>query len=316
MKISDQIKLRIKTLISNNKLEESIELIESQETTSDLRKNIILIKRQYKDLNNNYNKGIINHEEVNLEKNRIANSLLNFLDMKDDIKGNQPKSNIAQVILAVCAILTLLFSVYLYQTKNLKIAELKNETINTITIQGVVLEEKTRKYIQGAEVSILNLPLLQNELTDSKGRFYLEIDLKKDYNSLKIQVIKENYVIWNQYFKPLNTITFPEILLKKEVELEKNPRTRNINRQIERLKGTKISGIVQNAKGMGLNNVEVFIVGSTEKVITMNNGTFMFNLGSNIEDIIQLKAEKEGYSVWREYISIPRNDLIIQLKKE
>lgn len=80
---------KIKDLIGKNKLESAIELMESRllEKIEDvlygvksLKNEILQIKRRYKKIKEDSNRGVLAHDQVSLELNKICRSLIDLLD--------------------------------------------------------------------------------------------------------------------------------------------------------------------------------------------------------------------------------------------
>jgi len=156
---------KIQNLVSQGKLGEAIEFLKNN---SEDQIEISLLSNRYNELNRKIGLDVIREAEATIERNKIASSLLKIADgNKEDATNNdRPKSNNAQRILAVCALLTLVFSLYIYfgnkqvnKKNTIPRMEEKEDSLIFIpkdTINGKIATPKPSKFKKTSNSKILN----------------------------------------------------------------------------------------------------------------------------------------------------------------
>ncbi|ETR65249.1 MAG: hypothetical protein OMM_14557, partial [Candidatus Magnetoglobus multicellularis str. Araruama] len=76
-----------------------------------------------------------------------------------------------------------------------------------------------------------------------------------------------------------------------------------------------IKGFVSDSKGNALSDVEISIIGRTEKTLTTSGGTFFLGIKEYQNSSLRIRAFKNGYKSWNEYVDIPSENIIIRLEK-
>lgn len=106
---------KVKKLISENQLEEVIEILLSSSKGTNIENDIILLSSRYREYTSNKNKGIKSNEELLLLINNIRNDMLALVKIFDDAnnKFNYKKNNLISQYKEVLIFKLLILSVIL-----------------------------------------------------------------------------------------------------------------------------------------------------------------------------------------------------------
>lgn len=190
-----------------------------------------------------------------------------------------------------------------------------------ITYQGYVRDKITKMPIPDAIVSFLDNPTLTPKSTDSRGIFSIDLNYAGANQTIRLQVERDGYRSWNNYRLLTAKPEVEEILLEAKAIEHTSVVNTLINSQDKRhLEDVKkeqrkdesfVSGYVIDLLGNKLEDVEVSIIGSSEREVTNSNGEF--NLKANCDEP-RIVASKNGYASWNDYIKAPKSGLIITLR--
>ena len=76
----------------------------------------------------------------------------------------------------------------------------------------------------------------------------------------------------------------------------------------------QLAGLVTDAQGNGISDVDVLVIGGGERTGTTTTGTFSLTLKREGETVVVLRAIRAGYKPWTDNIKIPNTTLVIKLE--
>jgi len=168
----NSISKKVQDLVGEGKLENAIEFLkENAEDQSEIAQ----LSCQYYELKRKDKLNIISEAEVSIERNKITSAVLAISEgdsvktTEPNSKNDRPKSNAAQKVLALCVVLTLAFSLYVFfGDKNGSVPEAKPKEHQQIDSQTNVVEEDKPNGKNEASVSNGQPKKTKNTSTNSK----------------------------------------------------------------------------------------------------------------------------------------------------
>lgn len=189
-----KLKDEIDNLLAKGETQKAIAILLNN-TLSKRKEEVILLSNRFSEIKRKQRIGIISSQEEQLEVNKINHSLLQIkVDSKDNpisaelnneakAKSNElPKSNIAQIVLATCAVITLFFMIYYNSCKGNTIVE-EQKTQNLDRTKEIKESSPKKDITPQTIVQIPESLKIEEKIAeeDTSEKYDLEIDLAVEH---------------------------------------------------------------------------------------------------------------------------------------
>jgi len=229
-----QIKNEINELISKGKTKKAIDFL-LDKTQSNQKEEVIILSNRFNEIKRKQRMGVITPQEEQLELNRINSSILQIIyelnienntiltqpkQVNQEEKRNIPKSNLAQIVLAICAVITLFYTISYTSCKN-DLDKTEQNLPQKINDNKEI--PKIDSLIESPSVQTSNIPNTQEEIliepepTPPKIDSEIELAVKhllSDSSFLKNKF--EELIVEKKFDKALQALNLAQIKDTKE----------------------------------------------------------------------------------------------------
>ncbi len=109
---------------------------------------------------------------------------------------------------------------------------------------------------------------------------------------------------------PTGTIEGDKFSKKHDIKNAQSPKTSETV-----IYSRQISGLVQDGSNNAVSGAKIIYVDMTRPILTDSTGRFKIVIKTS-ETRIKLKAEKQGFKAWSDYVQVDKNNLIINLERD